>query len=293
MTESGDSGSRGLGTVGAYVERVTRETRDYLAEILKENARLRTLAVKKEIDERVAAAAAERVTELEEDNRGLRDAAAQLDAQAKSLALERQAALAEVGRLTTELARTREQLANAESEHRDFADRFGAIDRKNTNLTYLHVTSHRLHSTLDRREILDAVAETIVNLVGSEDFAVYELDPSRESLDLALGVGAVHEDLRSLPLGVGALGEAAARGEALVAGADDGLMGVPGGRSVMAMVPLKRDGTLVGAIVIFSLLPQKNGTFDEIDFEIFDLLASQAATALYCARLHLEHAEAN
>jgi len=42
---------------------------------------------------------------------------------------------------------------------------------------------------------------------------------------------------------------------------------------------------VTGAIVIFRLLTQKPG-LEEVDHEIFDLLASQAATALYCTRLH-------
>ena len=42
---------------------------------------------------------------------------------------------------------------------------------------------------------------------------------------------------------------------------------------------------VTGAIAIFRLLPQKTG-FEEVDRELFELLATHAATALYCTALH-------
>jgi hypothetical protein len=40
-----------------------------------------------------------------------------------------------------------------------------------------------------------------------------------------------------------------------------------------------------GAIALFRLLPQKSG-IEAVDRELFELLATHAATALHCARLH-------
>jgi hypothetical protein len=42
---------------------------------------------------------------------------------------------------------------------------------------------------------------------------------------------------------------------------------------------------VTGAIAIYRLLPQKSG-FEEVDRELFELLATHAATALYCTSLH-------
>jgi hypothetical protein len=42
---------------------------------------------------------------------------------------------------------------------------------------------------------------------------------------------------------------------------------------------------VTGAIALFRLLPQKAG-FQAVDRELFDLLATHAATALYCSGLH-------
>jgi GAF domain-containing protein len=47
------------------------------------------------------------------------------------------------------------------------------------------------------------------------------------------------------------------------------------------------DGRVIGAIALFRLLSHKSELAD-IDREIFDLLATQAGSALYCSRLRAE-----
>jgi hypothetical protein len=48
---------------------------------------------------------------------------------------------------------------------------------------------------------------------------------------------------------------------------------------------LSLDGRVTGAIAIFRLLPQKAG-IEDVDRELFGLLATHAAVALYCSALH-------
>ena len=50
-----------------------------------------------------------------------------------------------------------------------------------------------------------------------------------------------------------------------------------------ACVPLVLDGNLIGAIAVFRLLDQKQSRLAPLDFELFDLLATHAASALYCS----------
>ncbi len=50
-----------------------------------------------------------------------------------------------------------------------------------------------------------------------------------------------------------------------------------------ACVPLVLDGKLIGAIAVFRLLDQKQRRLAPLDFELFDLLATHAASALYCS----------
>ncbi|HEY7543367.1 MAG TPA: GAF domain-containing protein, partial [Blastocatellia bacterium] len=55
--------------------------------------------------------------------------------------------------------------------------------------------------------------------------------------------------------------------------------------NLLACIPLKLGGRVTGAIAIFSLLSHKP-ELEEVDYEMFDLLATHAATALYCTELH-------
>ena len=50
-----------------------------------------------------------------------------------------------------------------------------------------------------------------------------------------------------------------------------------------ACVPLVLDSNVIGAIAVFRLLDQKEKTLTPLDFELFDLLATHAASALYCS----------
>ena len=53
----------------------------------------------------------------------------------------------------------------------------------------------------------------------------------------------------------------------------------------LACIPLKLDGRITGLIVIHRLLRHKTA-LDALDHELFSLLGTHAATALYCTALH-------
>ena len=62
--------------------------------------------------------------------------------------------------------------------------------------------------------------------------------------------------------------------------------GAPGEEpGLTACIPLKLEDRVVGAIALFRLLPQKSG-FESLDMELFELLGTHAATALYASGLH-------
>jgi hypothetical protein len=54
--------------------------------------------------------------------------------------------------------------------------------------------------------------------------------------------------------------------------------------SITACIPLKVDGNVIGVIAIFRMLPQKQ-SIAFVDRELFSLLGSHAAMALYCSGL--------
>ncbi len=233
---------------GAYVRRVREDTQRYASELLHENERLRLSLVAAEQERR----------RLEQEAR-----AARLEA---DLLRERERGL-------------REALERVEQENRGFSTRFLEVEQENSNLANLYVASYRLHGSVERAEVLEVIQEIVVNLVGCEELAVYELPEGAPALELLASNGIDPQAHARVPLGDGAVGRAAASGEAFVAEGGRAGAGQP-----TACIPLKLGERVTGAIVLFRLLPQKTG-LGPVDRELFDLLATHAATALYCSGL--------
>jgi len=175
----------------------------------------------------------------------------------------------------------RRQLSDVESESRGFALQFAEIEERNMNLANLYVSSYQLHGTLDRSAVLESIKEILINLIGCEELAVFELSEDDTSLDLVTSFGVDEEQYRHISLTDHVLGKLISTGGTYIGGTNSPDESV----SVTACLPLKLDGRVTGAIVLFSLLPHKPG-LRELDFELFDLLGTHAATALYCTRLH-------
>ncbi len=89
---------------------------------------------------------------------------------------------------------------------------------------------------------------------------------------------------RTIEVGSGPIGRAAATGETSLYGPGGSAEHPPEEPELTACVPLKLSGRVFGVIAVFRLLPQKAG-LEPLDRELFDLLATHAATALYCASL--------
>lgn len=173
----------------------------------------------------------------------------------------------------------KERIAAVETESRSYSARYVEVEQQNTNLANLYVAGYQLHGSLDREHVLGAIREIIINLIGSEDFAVFE----RTGEDLLELVGWFEEPPlpREVRFGSGVIGQVAATGEPFFA---------PGGSSrpvgITACVPLTVDGRVTGVIALFRLLPQKQDELQPVDEELLGLLASQAGIALHCTRLH-------
>jgi hypothetical protein len=151
------------------------------------------------------------------------------------------------------------------------------------SLANLYVASYSLHSTLDRGQLIAAIREIVANLIGSEEMALFRLDESRRRLLLEDSVGIDPARYRELPLDRGLVGLAVRTGQPLIAAAGD--TRAPGEEELRAVIPLHVVDDVVGALAIFRLLPQK-AALEDVDRELFDLLASQAGMALHCADLH-------
>jgi hypothetical protein len=162
-------------------------------------------------------------------------------------------------------------------------DRLGRLEEQNRELeselmhfTNLYVASLRLHENLEPAAVLQAMQEIMINLVGTEEIAIFEMATNAAQLSLLSCFGVAQERLARLPLDAGAIGNVAATGEAFFANtSQDG--------ELTACVPLRADGRVIGVIAVFRLLPQKQG-IERLDRELFELLATHGAHALWVAR---------
>ena len=224
--------------------------------------------------------------ELLRDNQRLRYRLAALETEGAS-AEEVQRLREEVRQLTDENRRIAQRFREVEEENKDFANRYIEIEEQNNNLANLYVASYQLHSTLDFREVIQIVQEIVINLIGAEAFAILLLDEKTNELktiasegeDVMPGLDAI-----SCRLGDGVVGGVARTGESYYINQD-----IDGGKVTLdrplAAVPLKIKEHVIGVIVIYRLLQQKDA-FTAVDYELFSLLAAHAATAIFSSKLY-------
>jgi GAF domain-containing protein len=236
-----------------FIDKVASDTREYVQALLDDNQRL-----------------------------GRTAAEAQMERDHAKQALEH--AIAELNSRERTESELRERVAAIEEESLAFTARYVEVEQQNTHLANLYVASYQLHGTLDRERVLAAIKEVVINLIGSEEVGIWELDARNNALALldSFGIDERQWTKVALDAEAGLVGLVAETGARFVAGEAE-LVGSGAEADLSACIPLKLDDTVIGVIGIFNLLPQKSG-FEPIDLELFELLASHAATALYCTR---------
>lgn len=237
--------------LGNYVSRVKEDTRRVVHELMAENQKLRSLA-----------AAADRENRLLQDD-------------LKTLTRELEQYQREKSALSV-------QLDEMERDSSRYAQEFAQIEKRTADLANLYVSSYQLHGTLDREAVLTAIREIVINLIGCEQLAVLELSGDATALELVTSFGIDENMYRRLPLSSHPIASLAASGDTYIAGRSPAPAGAP---PLVACVPLKLDGRVTGALILFSLLSHKD-ELQELDYELLDLLGTHAATALYTTSLH-------
>jgi len=235
-----------------YVHKVREETRRYIKDLLAKNDNLRQLAARLETEKH----------ELEDRLRGLKDEFSSEREQASIL---------------------RERLSQIENDNHRFSEQYAEVERQNSDLANLYVASYRLHSTLQRDHVLSTIQEIVINLIGSEELGIFELDDEGCELSLVSHFGIEPSIYGTIPVGAGIIGQTARTGENYFSEHRNGHQQGPEEMHLTSCIALKVDGKVTGAIAIFRLLQQKQG-LKAVDHELMDLLATHAATALYCSR---------
>ncbi len=200
-----------------------------------------------------------------------------MDLEKRRLAVDLAEARAAVERHRAEEERLRLRLAQLEQEHRQLSDEYVAVEEQNSELASLFVALERLYAAADHRDAFTAVREIVVNMVGSEELGVYELDPSG-SLQLAHGFGLSDARPDRYGPGSGTVARVAANGVPFVAdghrASDD--------PDLTAAIPLKAAGRPAGVLAIWRLLEHKPSLTD-LDRRLFAVLEGHAARNLSLA----------
>jgi hypothetical protein len=204
-----------------------------------------------------------------------RDAEEPVDLEKKRLAAELALAREAAAHAAEERERLRARLAEIEAENQRMCDDYVAIQEKSTDLAQLYVALERIHGGLSRAETLAALQEIVINVVGSEELAVFERRGERLALVQSFGIDP--EPWRDVRTDRGAFGRAA-EGRLYVAGRDG--PPAPGEEDLSACIPLRVADRVVGVLAIFRLLGHKPGLGDA-DRNLFELLSTHAGLALH------------
>ena len=200
--------------------------------------------------------------------------------------------------LETELSHERrereklfERIETMELLRETSAAEYALVEEQNNSLASLYSATYSLHGTLDREEVIRVIKEIVINLIGSEEMGIFDYDESR-ALRLAASVGLEADSFEHLSPEKGIIGHVIRTGSRYLPDRKlEGIVPTPYESELTACVPLTVGGETVGAIAIFQLLGQKSGLVP-LDYELLDLLGSQAAIALQAAELHARNVRA-
>lgn len=188
--------------------------------------------------------------------------------------------------LEEELNSLRERFVQVEQENKDFASKYIEVEEENNNLANLYVASYQLHSTLDFSEVLRIVLEIVINLIGAEKFTILLIEDKTNELVSVSTEGMAMSEAPKVKIGDGIIGAVAKEGESYFAqDLREGSEFNP--LDPIVCIPLKIKEHVIGVIAIYKLLVQKEG-FTNVDYELFNLLAGHAATAIFSSRMYTQ-----
>ncbi len=158
-----------------------------------------------------------------------------------------------------DVARLRVQNEQLVASNRDLSQQLTSATQSGGELLRTIVAFRQLVEAGDAVGTLRSIADILINIVGTEDFAVLTTT-EMPTLRAVIGMGPAVEQLRLAPPTLAELTATRSR-----------------------IVPLLIADHLVGAIVIDTLLPHRDG-FSIADEQVLGLLSTFAATAIVAAQ---------
>lgn len=264
----------------SYITAVQEELQQYTQGLLRENEKLRAMATTLESAKRRLELEVMEARVVLEQKDELRRAAEAFETERMEMRMQLDRAQHERDEATHEIERLRARFEDVEHENETYAAQYHQIEIQSSNLSNLYVASYQLHASVERETVLATIQEIVINLIGSEEVAIFEFADDANEFRLASSFGIDLSRLKSFKAGSGPIGQRLLGGEVFV---NDDVSG--GEDKLTACVPLRVGERIIGAILVFRLLEHKQG-LQPVDHELFELLGIHASTALYCANLH-------
>lgn len=151
-----------------------------------------------------------------------------------------------------------------------------------TRASVLYAALDRLHATLDCVAVVRAIEDIMMNIVGAEQLAIFEI-ASDESIRLVSSIGIENVPV-TIASGEGIVGKSIANGTTFTRQDQRRGDGVSWEQALTACVALRLGKRPFGGIALFALAEQK-AEFNATDFELFRVLETHAAVALRASSL--------
>jgi cell division septum initiation protein DivIVA len=152
--------------------------------------------------------------------------------------------------------------------------RLRQVTNEVASLSAVVVAGATLHAATDRLSVINALDQIMVNLIGAEKFAIFKIDGGHQALMHCVGLAA--EEALECVAGSALVAQTIQSGDTWAAPSEDD--------DVRACVPILSERRIAAVIVIFDLLPQKR-RFVPSDFDVFELITSQAGAVLRAAEM--------
>lgn len=166
------------------------------------------------------------------------------------------------------------------SENRRLSEEHVTVEERLSALATRFVAVASLHQAVDEAGVVAAVQEVVANLVGSEEFILFDVHAGSGRLTPLASCGVDTAGYGDLRVEDGLIGGAAA-GRPFVVPED----GVPDRTGLTAAIPLRIEERVFGVLAIFRLLPQRP-PLDDSDRDLLELVGTHAARALLFSRLY-------
>lgn len=237
---------------------------------------------KSELASKLTTTAHVRAEELIAQNKRLEEVVLSLEERYAKLLGEVTMIKSERDNLAKEHARLKSILDQAIEQNRRDIERAALVEQQCTSLANLYVATYKLHGSLDRAEVVAAIREIVINLVGCEEFGVFERE-ARNEFRLISEFEANPSPIRSFDAKHPFYGPLLSAGAVWINGRDKA-PSAPGSIALpVAFVPIRLKDETLGVVLLYKLLMQKTGLTD-VDYELMDLLSLHAATALAASR---------